>query len=62
MLNKNVQTFIACDREYAEADIVLFGAPLIPQPPTAPARVSEAVRCVRNPKDLRPTVLIKTKT
>jgi agmatinase len=27
MLNKNVQTFIACDREYAEADIVLFGAP-----------------------------------
>ena len=26
MLNKNVQTFIACDSEYAEAKIVLFGA------------------------------------
>ncbi|MCI1268658.1 MAG: agmatinase [Ruminococcus sp.] len=26
MLNKNVQTFIACDAEYDEATIVLFGA------------------------------------
>ena len=26
MLNKNVQTFIACDSEYDEAKIVLFGA------------------------------------
>lgn len=27
MLNKNVETFIGCDCEYEEADIVLFGAP-----------------------------------
>ena len=26
MLNKNIQTFIACDAEYEEAKIVLFGA------------------------------------
>lgn len=26
MLNKNIQTFIACDCEYINADIVLFGA------------------------------------
>ncbi|HRR75964.1 MAG TPA: agmatinase [Ruminococcus sp.] len=26
MLNKNIQTFIACDSEYEEAKIVLFGA------------------------------------
>ena len=26
MLNKNIQTFIACDAEYDEAKIVLFGA------------------------------------
>ena len=26
MLNKNVQTFIACDCEYDDAEIVLFGA------------------------------------
>lgn len=27
MLGKNIETFIACDAEYADADIVLFGAP-----------------------------------
>lgn len=27
MLNKNVETFIACDCEYEEARVVLFGAP-----------------------------------
>lgn len=27
MLEKNVETFIGCDSEYDEADIVLFGAP-----------------------------------
>ncbi len=27
MLNKNIETFIACDCEYEDADIVLFGAP-----------------------------------
>jgi len=26
-MNKNVQTFLACDASYEEADIVLFGAP-----------------------------------
>ena len=26
-MNKNVETFIGCDSEYSEADIVLFGAP-----------------------------------
>jgi len=26
-LNKNIETFIACEAEYEEADIVLFGAP-----------------------------------
>lgn len=26
-MNKNVHTFLACDAEYEEADIVLFGAP-----------------------------------
>ena len=27
MLNKNIETFIACDKDYADAKIVLFGAP-----------------------------------
>lgn len=27
MLDKNIQTFLTCDREYKEAGIVLFGAP-----------------------------------
>lgn len=27
MLNKNIETFIGCDKEYSEADIVIFGAP-----------------------------------
>ena len=27
MRNKNVQTFLACDAEYGEADVVLFGVP-----------------------------------
>ncbi|QTD42925.1 agmatinase [Sporosarcina sp. Te-1] len=27
MLNKNIETFIGCDSEYNEADLVLFGAP-----------------------------------
>lgn len=27
MLNKNIETFLACDKEYNEAKIVLFGAP-----------------------------------
>lgn len=27
MLNKNIETFIGCDSEYSESDIVLFGAP-----------------------------------
>lgn len=26
-MNKNVQTFIGCDREYEDSDIVIFGAP-----------------------------------
>ncbi|MDF2539694.1 MAG: speB [Herbinix sp.] len=26
-MNKNIQTFIACDHEYEDSDIVLFGAP-----------------------------------
>lgn len=26
-MNRNIHTFIACDHEYAESDIVLFGAP-----------------------------------
>ena len=27
MLSKNIETFIGCDSEYSESDIVLFGAP-----------------------------------
>lgn len=27
MLNKNIETFIGCDKEYPQADIVIFGAP-----------------------------------
>jgi agmatinase len=27
MLNKNIETFLGCDNEYSEADIVVFGAP-----------------------------------
>ena len=27
MLNKNIETFLGCDNEYGEADIVVFGAP-----------------------------------
>ena len=27
MLKNNVETFLACDKEYNEADIVMFGAP-----------------------------------
>ena len=27
MLNNNIETFIACDKPYEEANIVIFGAP-----------------------------------
>lgn len=27
MLNKNIETFIGCDKEYDDADVVIFGAP-----------------------------------
>lgn len=27
MLNKNIETFIGCEKEYAQADMVIFGAP-----------------------------------
>jgi agmatinase len=27
MLNRNIETFLGCDKEYGDADIVLFGAP-----------------------------------
>ena len=27
MLKKNVETFMGCDADYRDADIVLFGAP-----------------------------------
>ena len=27
MWNKNIETFIGCDAEYEEANIVIFGAP-----------------------------------
>ncbi len=27
MLNKNIETFIGCDKEYGQASIVVFGAP-----------------------------------
>ena len=27
MLNRNIETFLACDCDYNDADIVLFGAP-----------------------------------
>lgn len=27
MLNRNIETFIGCDKDYEESDIVLFGAP-----------------------------------
>ena len=27
MLNKNIETFLGCDNEYGESDIVVFGAP-----------------------------------
>lgn len=27
MLNKNIETFIACDKDYEESNIVIFGAP-----------------------------------
>ena len=26
-MNKNIQTFLACDADYDQADLVLFGAP-----------------------------------
>ena len=26
-MNKNVQTFVGCDKEYEDAQIVIFGAP-----------------------------------
>lgn len=29
MLNKNVEVFMACEKEAHEADIVLFGAPFV---------------------------------
>ena len=27
MLNKNIETFLGCDNDYKESDIVIFGAP-----------------------------------
>ena len=27
MLNKNIETFLGCDNDYIDSDIVIFGAP-----------------------------------
>ena len=49
MLSKNVEVFMACEKEADEANIVLFGAPFeILRHPIVPAQGSEAVRSGEN--------------
>ena len=60
MLRTNVETYLECDRDYEEADIVLFGAPLIPALPSDREPDSGAALSAMNPLDLKATALIRT--
>ena len=40
MLRTNVETYLECDRDYEEADIVLFGAPFDSREPDSGAALS----------------------
>ncbi len=60
MLNRNVETFLACDREFDNADTVLFGAPLTPRLHSAREPASALVPSEGNLMGWKPTVLIWT--
>lgn len=61
MLNKNVMTFIGCDAEYNESEIVLFGAPLIPRLPTVRGQDLEVRQFAMSLMDWKLTVRIREK-
>lgn len=57
MLSKNIETFIACDAEYEDAETVIFGAPFDSTTSNRPGTRfgSRAIRA--NLSGWRPTVL-----
>ena len=58
MLHQNIETFIGCESSYADADIVLYGAPF---DSTAPAHGSAPPPCVTKATALRHTARIRIK-
>lgn len=61
MLNKNVMTFIGCDAEYNESEIVLFGAPFDSTTSYRPGQDLEVRQFAMSLMDWKLTVRIREK-
>lgn len=61
MLNKNVMTFIGCDAEYNESEIVLFGAPFDSTTSYRPGARLEVRQFAMSLMDWKLTVRIREK-
>ena len=59
MWNKNIEVFMGCEKEFDEADTVLFGRPLISTTSTVQEQDLEAVQSEENRMGLRHTVHIR---
>ena len=61
-MKQNVETFLGCESGYADAKIVLFGAPFDSTTSFVPAHALARRPCATKASDLRPIVPIRTKT
>lgn len=60
MLRKNVETFLECDKDYEEAEVILFGARLILPPPFVREPGLAAAPSVMSLLDWKATALTRT--
>lgn len=61
MLHQNIETFIGCESSYADADIVLYGAPFDSTTSYRPAHGSAPPPCVTKATASRHTARIRIK-
>lgn len=61
MLERNIENFIGCDSSYADANIVLFGAPFDSTTSYRPGHASAHLPCVTKATDWKPTARIRTR-
>ncbi len=60
-MNKNIQTFLACDADYDQADLVLFRAPFDGTTSFRPGTRFRPFGHPGNPSASRPILLIATR-